>query len=1232
MENVHGVDVSWLHRPQRDPITRSRAPSSPATPSKDLFAASPATPQTSVPSTPNIGTANDDSRQLSRVVTEPLPSSQTPTSSTTTTHIEGNAPRSNTRRPHLLNRSGSDKNSTDGNKNPRRASWISNISSRFSSTSSPSAASPASPQLSKPIVNGSHTTSPQPDLERLAASPALHSPTLTRRDSDELQPYVPQKPKESGNSFFSSITKRLAPSGQAGSGTRGCENGGVCARRTMNVNPNRARCLLPELDHSKLRRVSFSVDVEIASGPKYKDDEAIVDKNKKNKDRKIKERAEGEALKHPKTATDLKENDEKSHLSMEEALASTDGEAPHEDDQKSDDADPKAMTRKQEKKKKSEEERKERKERKRKKAEENGTVPVELRGDDEDSKDSSRAGSVAAPTGPPPKPHDRPTTDPVRIYRRCCQLRESPILKRITEQLSSPTCTDPGDSGTVTCLNLTGSRLQLADFITLGDWLAIVPVRRLLLEDADITDEGLRVVLAGLLAAKKPEPTRVRVRNSQTNSTSPERAGVIEKLILKNNPRVTRIGWKHLAVFLNMCRSIKAIDLSMIPFPDDLPPGNQFKNPSQTPQIHSTDAAEIFAKALAERLGGAKLEELSMSECDLNANKIRRLLDGAVMAGITRIGLAGNNLDEEGFDHVLEYVHSGVCHALDIGCNDLVQSQLAKLADALTHKPDLPFWGLSLAGCDLDTEGLRILFSALVKLPNLRFLDISHNKKLFENDATGGVHLLRKYIPLLQNLKRFHLMDVGINAKQTIGIAEVLPEGPTLAHVSLLENAELSKLVANTDENSQEEACALYASLMAAVRVSSTIICIDIDVPAPDNSEVVKALAKQVVAYCLRNMERLPLNEAMANTAAFELAKPHTEDGGNKVTYPDVLLHLVGHIDGYNENHDNDEPAPDDDYIVGGTGVVKALQYCLGEAKTQEFRRASGQLTATPAPGSGRATPTSRDRDQEAGREIERRGRAKEMSKNLLGSARKIRDRLQPALIKESINGDEMAYRRLLFLDQTLQGMIQRFEDEFPECRLTPPSPNHAGSVASSINSTSPAIATSSFGTSIPDHSVLGDSDEDNDIRVSARPSRRGSEVSLASRALAQEEGRMHRLGHGLRQDILKAGSGTPSPGPTASDGASPMPTSVGDKEHGLDEAHLAELKERLERLSGNEVKSLVDETGSLDAAMSKLGASIQDLRLLQEHDPHGWERFVESQVAARKNKGLDAESVRTSA
>jgi hypothetical protein len=237
-------------------------------------------------------------------------------------------------------------------------------------------------------------------------------------------------------------------------------------------------------------------------------------------------------------------------------------------------------------------------------------------------------------------------------------------------------------------------------------------------------------------------------------------------------------------------------------------------------------------------------------------------------------------------------------------------------------------------------------------------------------------------------------MDVSMTPAQAIAFAEILPECPSLAHINILENPQLSALASATDEETQEEACALYASLMAAVRVSSALICVDIDVPTSDNSEVVKALAKQVVAYCLRNMRNaieLPESGEAAVLAATE-GHDLTE-----VDVPDVLLHLVGHEDGHVDAN-IDEPAPSNDYIVGGTGVVKALSYCLSE-KASELRRGS-------YPTSGSVTP----KEMKAKADINAM-KAKQMSRNLLDSARKVRSRLQPALVREAKNNDDMAYR-----------------------------------------------------------------------------------------------------------------------------------------------------------------------------------------------------------------------------
>lgn len=256
-----------------------------------------------------------------------------------------------------------------------------------------------------------------------------------------------------------------------------------------------------------------------------------------------------------------------------------------------------------------------------------------------------------------------------------------------------------------------------------------------------------------------------------------------------------------------------------------------------------------------------------------------------------------------------------------------------------------------------------------------------------------------RYLPKIPMLKRIHLTDVSMTPEQAIALAEILPESRTLAHVNLMDNPQLAALSDAKDEAGQEEACALYASLMAAVRVSHSIICIDIEVPSSNSSELVRALAKQVVAYCLRNMEHGTVAEISQAVAA--ISEPH---GGEKeVAVPDVLLHLVGHMEGFHDDESDDEPAPNEDYVIGGSGVVKALGICLRN-RGNDLRRPSADRTLSDFSdsGSGSATPKTPVRD----------GKAKDMSKHLLDSARKIRARLQPTLLKESHSNDRANYRK----------------------------------------------------------------------------------------------------------------------------------------------------------------------------------------------------------------------------
>jgi hypothetical protein len=314
---------------------------------------------------------------------------------------------------------------------------------------------------------------------------------------------------------------------------------------------------------------------------------------------------------------------------------------------------------------------------------------------------------------------------------------------------------------------------------------------------------------------------------------------------------------------------------------------------------------------------------------------------------------------------------------------------LQPIIDALDDK--MPLFALGLADTNLDQASLAPLMPALVRLPNLRFIDLSHNKKLFSTEP-NAVNLLRKYLPRMKILKRLHLMDVDIAPEQAIALAEILPEIPNLAHLSLLDNQKITAL-ANAPKGTghDEESLALYASLMSAAKVSKTIIALDVDVPGEEANDIIKALAKQTVAYCLRNLE--------AHAADFGTIK--LPPVIKTVRREEAIRHLVGNEDFDSEGED-DIPATDEDYMLGGTAIIKALGICLGSLT--DPRKASADISAT---GSGTITPTL---DSEAS--VKKEVKAMEMSKNLLFAARRIKARLQPALTPEH---DDMNYRKFIY-------------------------------------------------------------------------------------------------------------------------------------------------------------------------------------------------------------------------
>jgi hypothetical protein len=433
-----------------------------------------------------------------------------------------------------------------------------------------------------------------------------------------------------------------------------------------------------------------------------------------------------------------------------------------------------------------------------------------------------------------------------------------------------------------------------------------------------------------------------------------------------------------------------------------------------------------------------------------------------------------------------------------------------------------------------------------------------------------------------------------MTSEQAIALAEILPEINELAHINLLENPELVRLADARTEETQEEACALYASLLAAARVSTTLVKIDIDTPSAESPEVVKALANQVLAYCLRNMRITPdSRKSVDGTQETEQMK-----------YPDVLRHLVGYEEDtaiVDYSYDSDV-APDEDYVIGGTGLVKALTCCLnnldGNLRNEDSELMRELETGTTAPVA--KVPA---------------GKAKNMSKHLLASARKIRVRLQPALdlAKASSSLDRNNYRklciimmavvsftnsfldRLLFLDQTLEEIISRFEDEFPETRQE----NGHGTVPGR-SPLPPPQRQQSFSSAEAEEDL-----EISETEVRSR-SRSNSIMSHTSKQLAEEEARALRVGHSFRRGFL------PNHFQLLTNPES-MTSEPSDPVH---KQHIDQLFEDLGP-EADEMRKRVEEKGAF-ATLHENKADL--LKILRDKDPAGWDLFIEAQEKARAN------------
>jgi hypothetical protein len=193
---------------------------------------------------------------------------------------------------------------------------------------------------------------------------------------------------------------------------------------------------------------------------------------------------------------------------------------------------------------------------------------------------------------------------------------------------------------------------------------------------------------------------------------------------------------------------------------------------------------------------------------------------------------------------------------------------------------------------------------------------------------------------------------------------------------------------------------------------------------------------------------------------------------------------------------------------------------------------------------------------------------------------------------------------RLFFLDQTLQRIIQRFEDEYPETKVpeVPSLPNRT-----EIESLGPSLADATvLSASVTSDSLEQVPSSEEYMAAEENPSllkltRTSSNTSLAAKAYTDEEGRMHRFGQGVRREVLRQSE--------INDGTD------------LSKEHLDDLRNRYDNFKGEELRAKIASEGP-DEVLKELGMNATELSILHKEDPESFKIFAQSQIAAQINSG----------
>ncbi|KAI5962625.1 MHP1 [Candida pseudojiufengensis] len=479
------------------------------------------------------------------------------------------------------------------------------------------------------------------------------------------------------------------------------------------------------------------------------------------------------------------------------------------------------------------------------------------------------------------------------MYSRCCHLREILPIPAILKQIP------PGSLAPLPVLQLRNPTPTMIEIQTFADFLRIAPVICVSLDGVNLSVEQFKILLSAMSAKTQ-----------------------LEKLSLRNTP-INQEGWSLLCWFLSRNTVLNRLDISQC---QSLTVNVLKKKKKKNSTTESSNKFEsnlvrmtcnkdnrsdmdwsLFVATLVARGG---IEDLILTGCCItNVEIFESLIELAVAKRTSRLGLAFNNLTPKHLNILVNYwLFEDFARGLDLGYNDFSSSQMLKIFIDFIKRSDfetkiqnstitfLSFNSTNIVFNDLFKE---IFEKILLKLPNLKYLDLSNNQRLFgtfnhdsdtvttsqpnniseadykNSSECSRVQYFTSKFPLFPKLVRLHLENENFNSLSILQIAKVIPFCKHLGYFSLLGN--------HIDPTAA-------SALINATKNSKSLINLDC------NSDNFPEFFKERLGlYTMRNMERLLYTNKdenkNSNNASLSILS-NVESNSNSLTeqFQEILL------------------------------------------------------------------------------------------------------------------------------------------------------------------------------------------------------------------------------------------------------------------------------------------------------------------------------------------------------